>query len=297
MAAERIGFVGLGLMGHGMAKNLVEKGYPLTVIAHRKREAVEDLVGRGASEAKSLEELASASDVVVICVTGSPQVEEAVAGLKRRLAPGALVIDASTADPTSTARLHAELQAVGVKLVDAPLARTPNEAWEGKLDTMVGCDPETFARVKPIVSTYASNVVHVGPFGAGHTLKLVNNFVAQGYGALYSEALAVAIKSGIAPKTFDAWMRGTRMMNGYYDTFMRAAIDGETEAFRFTARNALKDCLYLESLENGLAMSNPLSNAVKNMFAHAVSQGRGDEYVPVIAELVAKANGATIEKA
>ncbi|GBD47173.1 NAD(P)-dependent oxidoreductase [Methylopila sp. Yamaguchi] len=294
---ERIGFVGLGLMGHGMAKNLVEKGYPLTVIAHRKREAVEDLVARGATEAKSLDELAGASDVVVICVTGSPQVEETVAGLKGRLASGALVIDASTADPTSTAKLHAELQAIGVTLVDAPLARTPNEAWEGKLDTMVGCDPETFARVKPIVSTYASNVVHVGPFGAGHTLKLVNNFVAQGYGALYSEALAVAIKSGIAPKTFDAWMRGTRMMNGYYDTFMRSAIDGETEAFRFTARNALKDCLYLESLENGLAMSNPLSNAVKNMFAHAVSQGRGDEYVPVIAELVAKANGVTIEKA
>lgn len=296
MAAERIGFVGVGLMGHGMAKNLVEKGFPLTVVAHRNRTPVEDLVGRGASEAQSLGDLAKASDAVVICVTGSPQVEAAVAALKPHLASGALVIDASTADPTSTAKLHAELKEIGVTLVDAPLARTPNEAWEGKLDTMVGCDAESFERVKPIVSAYASNVVHVGPFGAGHTLKLVNNFVAQGYGALYSEALAVSIKAGIAPKTFDAWMRGTRMMNGYYDTFMRSAIGGETEAFRFTAKNALKDCLYLESLENGLAMSNPLSNAVKNMFAHAVSQGRGDEYVPVIAELVAKANGVTIDR-
>lgn len=297
MSKERIGFVGVGYMGHGMAKNLVEKGYAVTVVAHRNRQPVEDLVGRGAREAKDLAELAKASDVVVLCVTGSPQVEATVAGLKGHLARGTMIVDCSTADPTSTNRLHAELKEAGITLVDAPLARTPKEAWEGTLDVMVGADEAAFARVKPIVSAFASNVVHVGPFGAGHTLKLVNNFVAQGYGALYSEALTVAVKAGIAPATFDGWMRGTRMMNGYYDTFMRAVVRGETDAFRFTARNALKDCLYLEALENNLNIANPISNAVKNMFAHAVAQGRGDEFVPVIAELTAKANGVDLKKA
>ena len=274
MAQERIGFVGLGMMGHGMAKNLVEKGHPLTVVARRDRTAVDDLIGRGATEAKDFAALAAQSDVVAICVTGSPEVEAVVAALKPGLAKGALVIDASTADPVSTAKLHAELAELGVTLADAPLARTPKEAWEGKLDSMVGADDATYARVEPIVACYSGRVVHVGPFGAGHTLKLVNNFVAQGYGVLYAEALVVAVKAGIPPKTFDAWMRGTRMYNGYYDTFMRSALDGETDAFRFTAKNALKDCLYLESLENGLTVANPVSNAVKNVFAAAVASLR-----------------------
>ncbi len=135
---ETVGFVGTGLMGHGMAKNIVEKGYPLTVIAHRNRGPVEDLVSRGATEAASLADLAARSTVVVLCLTASPQVRSVVDAMKASLKPGSVVIDCSTADPTVTVEIADELAALGVYFCDAPLGRTPKEAWAGMLDSMVG---------------------------------------------------------------------------------------------------------------------------------------------------------------
>ncbi|HPG03135.1 MAG TPA: NAD(P)-dependent oxidoreductase, partial [Rhodoblastus sp.] len=201
MTKERIGFVGVGLMGHGMAKNIVEKGYDLTVLSHRNRAPVEDLVKRGAKEAKSARGLAEASDIVFICVTGSPQVEAIVrGGLKDGLKTGSIVVDCSTADPVSTMALAGELASVGVTLVDAPLSRTPKEAWEGTLDTMVGASDDIFARIKPVLDTWAGRVVHIGGTGDGHRMKLLNNFLAMGYAALYSEAVTLAQKVGITPE-------------------------------------------------------------------------------------------------
>src|SRR5689334_15507566 len=139
MANENIGFIGLGLMGHGIAKNIVEKGYPLSVIAHRNRQPIDDLVGRGAVEVKSVRELAERSSIVFICVTGSREVEALVRGsegLKAHLEPGSVIVDTSTADPTSTAALADELAASGIALADAPLGGTPVQAAEGKLSAM-----------------------------------------------------------------------------------------------------------------------------------------------------------------
>jgi 3-hydroxyisobutyrate dehydrogenase-like beta-hydroxyacid dehydrogenase len=160
MANERetVGFVGLGLMGHGMAKNIVEKGYPLTVTAHRNRSPIEDLVGRGAVEVASPREVAERSGIVFLCVTGSREVEAIVrgkGGLGEGLRPGSVVVDCSTSDPTSTVALADELRAAGVDFADAPLSRTPKDAWEGMLDTMVGASDEVFARVKPVIETWA----------------------------------------------------------------------------------------------------------------------------------------------
>src|SRR3954447_14205536 len=140
MSKEKIGFIGLGLMGHGMAKNIVEKGFPLTVVAHRNRVPVDDLVSRGAKEAKDLRALAETSDIVVLCVTGSPEVEALVAGPDGLAAAGRklMIVDCSTSDPSSTLRLAAEMQQRGITLIDAPLSRTPKDAEEGTLDVMVG---------------------------------------------------------------------------------------------------------------------------------------------------------------
>ena len=124
--AERVGFVGLGFMGHGMAHNILTKGYPLAVMAHRKREAVEDLVGKGATEVSSPTELAKVSDVIVLCLTASPQVEGVVQALLPTLQPGAVIVDCSTSDPVSTLKLGALLNDRKVGFVDAPLGRTPN---------------------------------------------------------------------------------------------------------------------------------------------------------------------------
>lgn len=294
---ERIGFIGVGLMGHGMAKNIVEKGYPLTVMANRNRAPVEDLVARGAAEAKSPAEIAAASTIVFICVTGSPEVEAIVRGpngLKQGLKPGSVVVDCSTADPNSTLALAAELAAVDVTFVDAPLSRTPKEAWEGTLDTMVGATDAVFARLKPVLDTWAGRVIHIGGTADGHRMKLLNNFIAMGYAALFSEALTLAQKVGITPERFDSVIRGGRMDCGFYQTFMRWTLDQDRDAHKFTLRNAFKDMRYLESMADAAGLANPMGNAVKNSYALAVSAGGAEDYVPMLATAVAKQNGVTL---
>ena len=119
MTQEHIGFIGTGLMGHGMAKNIVEKGYPLTVTAHRNRAPVDDLIGRGAAEA-SLEDLAARSTIIFLTLPGSPQVAETVARMTPHLRQGTVIVDCSTSDPTVTERLATDLAAKGVHFADAP---------------------------------------------------------------------------------------------------------------------------------------------------------------------------------
>lgn len=293
---ERIGFIGVGLMGHGMAKNIVEKGYALTVMGRRNRAPVEDLVKRGAVEVKTPREVAQASDIVVLCVTGSPEVEAIIRGpegLAQKLAPGSVVVDCSTSDPVSTMALAEALAAQGVTLVDAPLSRTPKEAWDGTLDVMVGASPEIFARLKPLLDCFAGRVVHIGGTGDGHRMKLLNNFLSLGYAALYAEALALARKVGITPQRFDSVIRGGRMDCGFYQTFMRYTLEGDRNAHQFTLANALKDTRYLESMADAAGLANPLGNAVKNSYALAVTAAGADAYVPMLAEAIAKLNGVS----
>ncbi|WP_417412352.1 NAD(P)-dependent oxidoreductase [Hoeflea sp.] len=292
-ANEKVGFIGVGLMGQGMAKNIVEKGYPLTVIAHRNRAPVEDLVGRGATEATSMQEMAKSCSLIFLCLNSSPQVEAAIAALKPGLAKGSVIVDCSTSDPTVTERIAAELAEIGVGFADAPLSRTPKEAWEGTLDCMVGADDATFARVEPVIATWAAKIVHIGDVGDGHRMKLLNNFISLGYAALYAEALAMSRKVGIPVAEFDKVIRGGRMDCGFYQTFMGYALEGNREAHKFTLTNAYKDIRYVESMANAVTVTTTMTSAIKNTFAGAMAKG-GDgpeDYVPHLSDFVAKANG------
>lgn len=293
MSDETIGFVGVGLMGHGMAANILAAGYPLTVIAHRNRAPVEDLVGRGASEAGTLAELGAASSIVFVCAPGSPQVEAIMGELAGALAPGSVVVDCSTSDPVSTTKLTAMLEGRGIDLVDAPLGGTPVQAAEGTLSAMVGAGDEVMERVRPVIEAWAASVVHVGGPGDGHRMKLLNNFLSLGYAALYSEALALSRKVGISTQTFDSVIRGGRMDCGFYQTFMGYAVGGNRDSHQFTLTNALKDMRYLESMADSVGLANPIGNAAKNSFAMAVSQGGGgaEDYVPHLVDFVARRNG------
>ncbi len=291
--AERVGFVGVGYMGHGMAHNILTKGYPLTVLAHRKREAVEELLAKGATEAPSPAALAESVDVIVLCLTASPQVEEVVQGMLPGLRPRSVVVDCSTADPVSTMRLGTMLHDRKVGLVDAPLGRTPKDAWAGNLDVMVGAVNSDFDRVLPILKTFAGRVVRVGGPGDGHRMKLLNNFLSLGYGALYAEALALSRKVGISVEQFDSVIRGGRMDCGFYQTFMGYALQGNREAHLFTLANAYKDLRYLESMANAAEVPTPMASAAKNSYAMAVGTGGGgaEDYVPHLVDFVARAGG------
>ncbi|WP_353392849.1 NAD(P)-dependent oxidoreductase [Ruegeria sp. HU-ET01832] len=294
-----IGFIGVGLMGHGMAKNIVEKGYPLVVMGHRNRQPVEDLVQRGATEVTSAREMAEACDIIHLCVSGSPQVEQLIRGENGILASGKqglVVVDCSTSDPVSTLQLVQELRAAGMDLADAPLGRTPKEAEAGTLDTMVGASPETLARIKPVLECWAGLVVHMGEVGMGHKMKLVNNFVAMGYAVLYSEALAVARKAGLTVEQVDSVLRPSRLSNGFYDTFMKWTLEGDENAHRFAITNAHKDMRYVANLANSIGAVTPVQATLRNAFAAMEAAGRGDDYVPMLADFVAETNGLTTDK-
>jgi 3-hydroxyisobutyrate dehydrogenase-like beta-hydroxyacid dehydrogenase len=298
VVTQRIGFIGLGLMGAGMAGNILAKGWPLTILAHRKREAADALVAKGATEAATPRALAEACDVIVLCVTGSTQVEQVITGPDGIASAGRslTVVDCSTSDPASTVKLANALAPVGITLVDAPLGRTPKEAAEGTLDVMVGGSDADVARLRPLLEAFAGRVIHTGPTGTGHTMKLLNNFLSMGYAAIYAEALALGAKSGLSPKVFDSVIRGGRMDCGFYQTFFDYVVNHNPNAHRFTLSNALKDMTYLASFAQSVGGANPVGAAVRNSLATAVATGHADGYVPTLSDIVARLNGIELPK-
>ena len=294
MASNRIGFIGVGLMGRGMARNLMRAGHKLTVMAHRNRANVDTLLSEGAVEVVTPKAMAEACEIIHICVSGSPQVEAVVRGHDGILASkqsDLIVIDCSTSDPVSTDALAAELAASGMHLVDAPLSRTPKEAEAGTLDTMVGAAPEIFQRVEPILACWAKVIVHLGPTGHGHRMKLINNMIALGYGALYSEALAIARKSGLTTQQVDDVIRPSRMANGFYETFMKYVLERDENAHRFEIKNAAKDMRYLANMALDAGAVTPIQSAIRNSYAGMDAAGHGESMVPMLSDFIAEANG------
>jgi 3-hydroxyisobutyrate dehydrogenase-like beta-hydroxyacid dehydrogenase len=294
----RIGFIGLGLMGHGMAKNIVAKGFPLTVRVHRNRGPAEEILAAGAKEAKTNAELAQASDIVILCVTGSPQVEEIVYGEQGIFGvarDGLIVVDTSTAEPASTARIRADLGRKKTLYVDAPLARTPKEAEEGRLNTMVGADDETFARLKPVLSAYCENVIHAGPPGHGHTLKLVNNFIAQAIATATAEACAACVKSGVSIRKLHEIISAGAVNSGIFQMMVGKMLEnGDLSGLKFTLVNAMKDMRYYTHFAESLPVPAIVGEAVHQSLVTANLLGFGDKYVASLLEAQEKLAGVKI---
>ncbi len=299
MSKPVIGFIGIGYMGGGMAKNIVTKGYSLYFMANKKREVAERLLGLGAKEVKSPRALAEACDIVHLCLNSSPAVEETVMGENGLLSAGRkglIIIDTSTSDPVSTLRLAAHCAKVETHFVDAPLSRTPKEAEAGTLDCMIGAEPEILEKIYPVIETWSTNIIPMGAVGNGHKMKLVNNFVGMSYAILYSEALALARKAGLSIEQFHSVIGSGRMRSGFYDTFMQYVHDGDKNAHKFTLENALKDMSYVTALANDLGLNNPVQASVRNSFALAVAAGHGGDFIPQVSDFIARINGVQGDK-
>ena len=294
----RIGFVGLGLMGHGMAKNLVAKGFPLTVRLHKNRKPAEDILAAGAKEVKTYAELARASDIVILCVTGSPQIEEIVygeGGILSAAREGLVVVDTSTAEPSSTAKVRDDLAKKGTKYVDAPLARTPKEAEEGRLNTMVGADEETFAQLKPVLSAYCENVVHVGGPGHGHMVKLVNNFIAMSIATATAEACAACAKAGVSIRKLHEVVSAGGVNSGIFQMMVGKMLEsGDLSGLKFTLSNAMKDLRYYTHFVEALPSPAIIGEAVHQSMVNANLLGFGDKYVASLLEAQEKLGGVNI---
>lgn len=288
---QKIGFIGIGLMGWGMAKNVVEKGFPLSATVHRKREAIEDLIKRGASETGSVEELAKTCDVIVLCVTGTPQVEENMAKILPNMKAGLIVIDTSTAEPESTKKLAIQMAEKGGTFVDAPLSRTPSHAWDGELTTFVSCSNEMLAEVTPILETWASVIIHVNEHaGSAHGLKLVNNLVSLGYVSLWSECYATCAKLGIDPKIFRELINNTGMTCGNFENFSKYVCDGDANAHKFTLANGFKDLTYYGNMASAMNLAQPMSEPARGVLSKAIEAGMGDQFITELVDLLLKEN-------
>jgi 3-hydroxyisobutyrate dehydrogenase-like beta-hydroxyacid dehydrogenase len=284
---KKIGFIGLGLMGHGMAKNLLKKGHALSFVVHRNRANLADLLDLGGKEVGSLRQLAEVSDCIILCVTGTPQVEASVSGgLLDAARKGQIVIDCSTSMPESTDRMRAQFEKKGARFVDAPLARTPLQAEEGKLNCMVGADPATFAEVKPVLEAFCENIFHVGGPGTGHKIKLVYNFVAMAHAAITCESLAACARVGIDPQAFYKLVSAGGANSNMFQMVVPKALKGDYTGLMFTLGNAKKDIDYYQQMVTG-----PMGAALHHVLVQANALGLGEKFVPSLIEAYDRMEG------
>ncbi|WP_460448067.1 NAD(P)-dependent oxidoreductase [Alsobacter sp. SYSU BS001988] len=285
-----VGMVGIGLMGHGIARNVLGRGgFPLTVLDHPGNQPLDDLIAAGARVTSSPAAVAASSDVIILCVTGSPQVEAVLAGeggVLEKLRPGAVVVDCSTAMPESTQKMAAAVEAAGGRFIDAPMTRTARHAHEGTLNLLVGGDPETLREIRPVLDSFTENISHVGPVGFGHRMKLLHNYVSIGFMALLAEAAASADLAGVDPAVLvDVLAKG----GGAGVALQRMApsmVAGDAGAVPFTLDNALKDMGYFRAMAEEAGAPHEIVDGVVRALTGAVAAGHGQAYVPDLVRLL-----------
>lgn len=297
--SPRIGFIGLGAMGRGMARNLVARGFPLTIVGHRNRAPVDDLVSRGAFEAKSAAEVAEHSDIVIVCATETPVVEEIVygdRGILKGARKGLILVDCTTSEPVSTDRIIADCEARDLRFADAPLARSPKEAEEGRLNAMVGAEQGLFGVIEPVLKAFCENIFHVGGPGAGHRTKLVYNFLTMGQAALISEALIAAARSGLDLETFCKVVSAGGANSGIFQMIAPSALAGTYDGLKFGLDLARKDLRYYTHLTEHLGLPSYLGETVHQSFVLASALGYGEHFVGSMVAAQEKITGTAIAR-
>jgi 3-hydroxyisobutyrate dehydrogenase-like beta-hydroxyacid dehydrogenase len=294
MTIKTVGLIGAGLMGHGIGKNIVEKGFDLNVVAHRNREPVDDLVKRGAKEMKSASEIAGTSDMVILCVTGTPQVEEAVygdIGLLKGARKGLIIADCSTAVPDSTIKIAADLATRGIQFVDTPMTRTPKEAEAGKLGLMVGGDKTIIETIRPVLQCFSDLIVHTGAVGTAHQVKLINNFLSIGHAAIAAEAIAVATRANIDMNALKDVIMGGGAASTMFGRLINVPLYDDDSHAKFAIRNARKDLRYYTNMTENMPAASFLAETVHQTLVVADNMGYGERYVPRLIDVMLKLNG------
>lgn len=283
MTQPTIGFIGLGLMGSNMVENLQKRGFKPMVMDLNK-DAVAAVVARGATEATSVKELAAASDIVMLCLTTSNVVESLVYsedGILAGIKEGAVLIDFGTSIPASTRKIGADLAKKGAGMIDAPLGRTPAHAKDGLLNIMASGEQATFDKVKPILEMQGENVFYLGALGAGHTTKLINNFMGMTTVAAMSQAFAVAELAGVdRQQLFDIMSTGPS--NSPFMQFCKNyAVDGVSD-LGFSIGNANKDLGYFLEMVKDLGTRAQIAEGTSANLQAAFDAGLASGNVPEI---------------
>ena len=292
-AKQVVGLVGAGIMGRGIGKNLLEKGFGLNVMAHRNRAVVDELIGLGATEVESVAELVTAGDFVISCLPSIPAVTEVFEGSDGVLAharPGTGLIDTSTSDPVLTRRLHEQATKKGLHLVDAPLLGPPQKAWDGTISLAVGGDEAGVKRCMPVLEAFSKETFQTGGPGSGHTVKLINNAVTLTNSAILYEAFTVARKQGVDLETLykalDASMASSKRLHVIAPALMK---NDHTKTFGLNV--ATKDVVLYSALTTALGIPSLVGDSTRQLHQLACAMGFGDENVTRIATALAQLAG------
>ena len=265
-----VGLAGAGLMGHGLGRNLLKKGHGLRVVAHRRRDAIADLVTHGAREVATLKDLATA-EIILLCLPGSPEVEAAVETLLPHLRTGQIIMDASTSDPASSTALAARLARIGVGFADVPMAGGPEQAMAGETGVLAGAEPEVFGRIEPLIACYATRIAHMGGPGRGHAAKLLSNYLVTGMISLIADCFAAARKADVdAAKLYDVMLAGSGN-SGALRKMVGPALEGDFDGYRFAIANAAKDIRYYTRMADGIGALSGLAREVEAFLGAAKS--------------------------
>lgn len=293
MSKMRVGLVGVGLMGHGIGKNILAKGYPLSVVAHKNRGPVDSLIALGATESASLADLMPRCDLVILCVTGTPQVEQLVygpGGFAEAGRDGLIIADCSTAEPHSTIKIAAALKQKGVVFLDTPMTRTPREAEAGKLGLMTGGDEQALAKIRPVLDCFADTIVHAGGSGAAHQLKLINNFLSLGHAMIAAEAIVVAEKAGVDMVALRDVIMAGGAASVMFDRLIKVPLADDDSAAKFAIRNARKDLRYYTNMTEQIPVSSFMAETVHQLYVVADNMGFGERFVPRMIDVLRKIN-------
>jgi 3-hydroxyisobutyrate dehydrogenase len=289
---ERIGFVGLGTMGAAMAANLRRAGFAVTAW-NRTPGRVGELVALGGTEAASPADVARASDVVVICVSDTPDVEAVLLGpdgIAAGLAAGGLVIDCSTISPAATTRLASTLRERGIGLVDAPVSGGSEGATHATLTIFVGGEPADVERARPVLEAMGKTITHFGPAGSGQAVKAVNQVVIAGAYLGVAEGVVLALKAGLDAEAVAAALGGGAARSWVLENRSGRMIDNEYP-LGFRTSLHLKDLAIALEMARSLGATLPVAGLAAQLESGLVAKGRGDEDMSNLARAIRALSG------
>lgn len=274
----RIGLIGLGGMGRGLAKNMVAKGLDLAV-ADLDQERVDKAVAQGASAGGMPVEMAAACDVLMVCITTAEAVQEILLGPDGALSamcPGDILVDHTTVSPEHVDKMRAACEAVGVRYAEAPMTRTPAHADRGEVNILFGGDEALLDELRPVFGTYAENIFHVGPAGHAIRLKLIHNFIAFANVAAFCEGFALAAKEGLDMSKVIGIISAAGGKSGMMDLYGEMTLRRDFTP-HMSLSNAQKDVRYYAEWLEQAGLPGFMAQSVHQTYALASIMGHGGE--------------------
>tara|TARA_E500000081_G_scaffold150796_1_gene179916 strand:- start:178 stop:1035 length:858 start_codon:yes stop_codon:yes gene_type:complete len=283
---KNIGFIGVGYMGYGIAKNILKHKNYLFVIANKNRKPIDKIVNEGAEEVKSFEDFANKNlDALIMCVTNTPIAKSISEKISKVLNSKTLIIDITTHNKTGSIETEQIFKSNNINYIECPVMGGPGQAEEGILGGIVGGSDENFKLSEPYLKMFCKDYFYFGPVGMGAKSKLLNNFLSLGNAALVNHLAKTATELGLdLQKVFDVAKLGSGNSAGLIRIF-ESLLKGDFKGFKFTATNSVKDLSYIQDLLKDFPEAEKVAEVNKNYFQKAVDDGYGESF---ISELIDK---------